>query len=223
LPGGVQFKKPRSISMPCNGKTLDVSTKSMLQAYQTIAPPAGTLLAQPSHAFIHRRKSLVIDTVAAHAGRKADQNDDGRGVTNSNSASVCLARRRRVFYAQSTNYFSGPQRSAFFSSAVSASTLITWEFSGVISIPSRVADLDAMYPVGTPFSLDITFDPAAPRLNRPPGTLRPLQRDYNSDIPSRKYHDDRYRRLHRRQLSRHRTGLSVRRPPAIRRIHGLSF
>jgi hypothetical protein len=32
-----------------------------------------------------------------------------------------------------------------------------------------VADLDALYPVGTPFSLDVTFDPAAPRLNRPPG------------------------------------------------------
>ena len=58
---------------------------------------------------------------------------------------------------------------SLFSSAVSASTLIAWEFSGVISTPSRVADLDALYPVGTPFSLDVTFDPAAPRLNRPPG------------------------------------------------------
>jgi hypothetical protein len=58
---------------------------------------------------------------------------------------------------------------SFFSTVVSASTLITWEFSGVISTPSRVADLDALYPVGTPFSLDVTFDPLAPRLDRPPG------------------------------------------------------
>jgi PEP-CTERM motif-containing protein len=54
-------------------------------------------------------------------------------------------------------------------SAVSASTLITWEFSGAISRGSTHPLVDALYPVGTPLSLTVTFDPASPRIYRPPG------------------------------------------------------
>ena len=54
-------------------------------------------------------------------------------------------------------------------SGVSASTLITWEFSGAISAGTTHPLVDALYPVGTPLSLTITFDPASPRADRPPG------------------------------------------------------
>jgi hypothetical protein len=58
---------------------------------------------------------------------------------------------------------------SFLSTGVSASTLITWEFSGVISGTTTGFHLDQLYPVGTPFSLDVTFDSATSRISRPPG------------------------------------------------------
>jgi hypothetical protein len=60
-------------------------------------------------------------------------------------------------------------RSAFFTALAQADTLLTWEFSGTISSPSTHPLLDALYPVGTPLSLTITFNPASPRIDRPPG------------------------------------------------------
>lgn len=55
------------------------------------------------------------------------------------------------------------------STAVSASTLITWEFSGALSTTTERFGLADLYPAGTPFTLNITFDPDAPRFPRTPG------------------------------------------------------
>jgi hypothetical protein len=82
--------------MPRNGKTLHASTKSLLQAYQTIALLHGTFLAHRRVRSSTVERVLMIDTVLSMPVVKPTKMTTA-GVTNSNSASVYLARGRRVF------------------------------------------------------------------------------------------------------------------------------
>jgi hypothetical protein len=56
---------------------------------------------------------------------------------------------------------------AVFTAAVaapgSAGTLVSWDFSGEVTASTPIFGLNDLYPVHTPFHLNITFDPAAPR------------------------------------------------------------
>jgi hypothetical protein len=47
----------------------------------------------------------------------------------------------------------------------SASTLLMWEFSGNLTRVPSMFDLAELYPLGTPFVLNVTFDPAAPKIS----------------------------------------------------------
>jgi hypothetical protein len=58
---------------------------------------------------------------------------------------------------------------SFFTAVAQADTLLTWEFSGQTTTTTDRYGLDQLYPVGTPFSLNITFDPGAARIPRSPG------------------------------------------------------
>lgn len=51
----------------------------------------------------------------------------------------------------------------FMAASVSATSLLTWEFSGELEFSSNPY-LATYYPQGTPFSLQVTFDPASPDL-----------------------------------------------------------
>jgi len=46
----------------------------------------------------------------------------------------------------------------------SAGTLLMWEFAGDLTRVSPLLGLADLYPVGTPFRLNVTFDPAAPKI-----------------------------------------------------------
>ena len=50
----------------------------------------------------------------------------------------------------------------------SAGTLLMWEFAGDLTRTSPMFDLADLYPVGTPFRLNVTFDPAAPKISGSP-------------------------------------------------------
>jgi len=46
----------------------------------------------------------------------------------------------------------------------SAGTLLMWEFAGNLTRTSPMFGLADLYPAGTPFRLNVTFDPAAPKI-----------------------------------------------------------
>ena len=50
----------------------------------------------------------------------------------------------------------------------SAGTLLIWEFSGDLARIPPIFGLGDLYPVGTPFSLNVTFDPASPKISGSP-------------------------------------------------------
>jgi hypothetical protein len=52
--------------------------------------------------------------------------------------------------------------SAGFTQAVSASTLVDWQVSGTLSVVSSQYRLNERYPPGTPYLLDVRFDPNTP-------------------------------------------------------------
>lgn len=47
----------------------------------------------------------------------------------------------------------------------SAGTLLMWEFSGDLTRVPSMFGLAELYPAGTPFVLNVTFDPAAPKIS----------------------------------------------------------
>src|SRR5438094_6676093 len=62
----------------------------------------------------------------------------------------------------------------FFSRTAYADSLLAWEFTGTLAQASRVPAVADQYPVGTPFDLQVTFDPAAPSFFWDAGTQRGL-------------------------------------------------
>ena len=50
----------------------------------------------------------------------------------------------------------------------SAGTLLMWEFSGDLTRIPPILGLADLYPVGTPFNLNVTFDPASPKISGSP-------------------------------------------------------
>jgi PEP-CTERM motif-containing protein len=50
----------------------------------------------------------------------------------------------------------------------SAGTLLMWEFSGDLTRVPPIFGLAELYPLGTPFLLNVTFDPAAPKISGSP-------------------------------------------------------
>jgi PEP-CTERM motif-containing protein len=50
----------------------------------------------------------------------------------------------------------------------SAGTLLMWEFSGDLTRIPPIFGLPELYPLGTPFVLNVTFDPAAPKISGSP-------------------------------------------------------
>ena len=62
------------------------------------------------------------------------------------------------------------------SATASAGTLMMWEFTGELTRVPSLFGLAELYPVHTPFRLDISFDPAGPRISGtgPQGVYRAI-------------------------------------------------